>query len=50
MERLNGEILGLSPTVKAVVSIRLELKRQLRVCVQKFGGRYPLGKLRFRIA
>jgi hypothetical protein len=48
VERLNGEFLGLSPTVKTVVSRRLEFRR--KICVQKFGGRYLLGNLRFRIA
>jgi len=41
LERLNGEIRGLSPIVKAVVSRKLELRRQ--ICVQVTGGRHPLG-------
>jgi len=41
VERLNGENRSLSPTVKAVVSRRLEMRRQ--ICVQQIGGRYPLG-------
>jgi len=48
VELLNGEIRGLNPKVKTVVSRRLEFRRQ--ICVQKFGGGYLLGNLRFRIA
>jgi hypothetical protein len=48
LEQLNGEIRGLNPAFKAVVSRRLELRRQ--ICVQKIGGRRPLGNLGFRRA